>query len=328
MKFLSEKFKAERYKHCTQDELGARTGLSVETVRNIESGRKRITPTHKEYLKMCEAIKVNPNDFFTKDTKVLCFLSNKGGSTKTTTCANLAYSLATNHGKRILVIDTDLQQNLTQHFGMDTLPDRNFYVSFINNESIERHIRPTCYDHIDIVTGHDALSMLEMDMMKVEFREYRVREILEEIVAKSVYDYIMIDCNPSLNMLNTSILFATDGLIVPLNPTAFGKMGIEYIVNFYRSIEKRSERLHLLGVVVNKYDQRKKVPRDVVQLVKEQFGAARVLFNTVIPEDASVDKAQMMEEPLAVSFPQSRAALAFEEFAKEVIQRGKKIRSK
>lgn len=325
MKFLNEKFKMDRSKHYTQEELSQKTGISFDVIKNIEIGRKKVNPNHEEFNIMCEAINVNPNDYFSKNSKVLCFLSNKGGSTKTTSCANLAYSLATEYNKKVLIIDTDLQQNLTQHYGMDTLADKNFYVSFIKNESIENHIRPTSYDNIDIVTGHDALSMLEMDMMKVDFREYRVREILQEVINKSIYDFIMIDCNPSLNMLNTSILFATDGLIVPLNPTAFGKMGIEYIVNFYSGIQKRSDRLNLLGVIVNKYDQRKRVPRDVVQLVKEQFGASNVLFKTMIPEDANVDKAQMMEEPLAVSFPQTRAVIAFNELAEEVISRGERL---
>lgn len=325
MKFLNEKFKMDRSKHYTQEELAQKTGISFDVIKNIEVGRKKVNPNHEEFNLMCEAINANPNDYFSKNSKVLCFLSNKGGSTKTTSCANLAYSLATEYNKKVLIIDTDLQQNLTQHYGMDTLADKNFYVSFIKNESIENHIRPTSYDNIDIVTGHDALSMLEMDMMKVDFREYRVREILQDVINKSIYDFIMIDCNPSLNMLNTSILFATDGLIVPLNPTAFGKMGIEYIVNFYSGIQKRSDRLNLLGVIVNKYDQRKRVPRDVVQLVKEQFGASNVLFKTMIPEDANVDKAQMMEEPLAVSFPQTRAVLAFNELAEEVISRGERL---
>lgn len=327
MKFLNEKFKIDRGKVCTQTELSQKTGIGFEIIKNIEVGRKNIffDAGREEFKCMCDAIGVNPDDYIAKDTKVLCFLSNKGGSTKTTSCGNLAYALAMEHGKKILLIDTDLQQNLTQHYGMDTLADKNFYMSFVNNESIEYHIRPTSYDNIDIVTGHDALSMLEMDMMKVEFREYRVREILEDLISKNVYDYIMIDCNPSLNMLNTSILFATDGLIVPLNPTAFGKMGIEYIVNFYHGIQKRSDRLKLLGVIVNKYDQRKRIPRDVVQLVKEQFGEANVLFKTMIPDDANVDKSQMMEEPLGVSFPTSRAAIAFNDLAKEVDERGERL---
>lgn len=325
MKLNREKFKKDRYDMITQNELAEKIGVSVEVIKNIESGRRNVEYGDIVFQKMCDALELDVNDYWHKTTKVLCFLSNKGGSTKTTSCANLAFSMASKYGKKILLIDTDLQQNLTQHYGMDTQPDKNFYLSFIRNESIEHHVRPTPYDNIDIVTGHDALSMLEMDMMKVEFREYRVKEILEELIDKSVYDYIMIDCNPSLNMLNTSILFATDGLIVPLNPTAFGKMGIEYIVNFYSGIQKRSDRLNLLGVLVNKYDQRKRIPRDVVQLVKEQFGESNVLFKTMIPEDANVDKAQMMEEPLAVSFSTTRAVLSFDDLAREVIERGERL---
>ena len=325
MKFLSDLWKNDRYAHCTQEELSKSTGVKLEVIRNIEMGRKKVTPDHPEFMSMCEVIGANPYKYFAKDTKVLTFLSNKGGSTKTTSCANLAYSLATKYNKRVLIVDTDLQQNLTQHYGMDALEEKNFYAAFINHESIENHIRPTGYENIDMVTGHDRLALIDMDMMKMDFREYRVKEILEDIISKNIYDYIMIDCNPSLNNLNTSILFATNGLIVPLNPTAFGKSGMDLIVNFYNGISKRAENLHLLGVLVNKYDQRKRVPRDVVQLVTEKFGESKVLFKTLIPEDASVDKAQMMEEPVAVSFPNTRAVVAFDELAGEVIKRGQRI---
>ena len=325
MKFLNELWKNERYAHCTQEELAKKTGIKLEIIRNIEMGRKKVSPEHPEFSLMCKTLNVDSSRYFAKDTKVISFLSNKGGSTKTTSCANLAYSLVTKYNKKVLIIDTDLQQNLTQHYGMDTLQDKNFYAAFINHESIEAHIRPTGYENIDIVTGHDMLAIIEMDMMKMDFREYRVKEILEEIKEKSVYDYIMIDCNPSLNSLNTSILFATDGLIVPLNPTAFGKAGMDLIVNFYSSITKRADNLHLLGVLVNKYDQRKRVPRDVVQLVTEKFGESKVLFKTLIPEDVNVDKAQMLEEPIGVNFPKSRATVAFDELAEELIKRGERL---
>ena len=325
MEFLSDKWKTDRMKQCTQEELAQRTGLKLETIRNIELGRKKVTPEHPEFKLMCEALNLSPYDYHKKKTTVITFLSNKGGSTKSSSCVNVAFSMAHDYGQKVLVIDTDLQQNCTQHFGVDTNIEKNFYKAFVNNESIEKHIRPTGYENIDIVTGHDLLSILDLEITKIDFREYRVKEILQEIKEKGVYDYICIDCNPSLNSLNTSILFATDGLIVPLNPTAFGKSGMDLIVNFYNNISKRADNLHLLGVLVNKYDVRKRVPRDVVQLVTEQFGESKVLFKTMIPEDANVDKAQMMDTPVAVSFPNTRSVLAFKQLTEEIIKRVERL---
>lgn len=324
MRFLGEKWKLDRCKYCTQEELAGRTGLRLEIVRNIESGRKKVNTEHPEFMAMCKALELNPVDYFVRDTKVITFLSNKGGSTKTTSCANLAYVLATKFDKKILLIDTDLQQNLTQHYGIMPQRERNFYTAFVKDHmNVQRHIRPTGYDNIDIITGHDNLSIIESDLANMAFKEFRMKEMLEPLLEIGEYDFIMVDCNPSLNSLNTSILFATHGLVVPLIPTAFGRSGLELIVSFYKSISHRAEHLQLLGVLVNRYDQRKRVPRDVIQLVTEQFGESSTLFKTYIPEDASVDKAQLMGEPLAISFKDSRATVAFESFAEEFLKRSR-----
>lgn len=325
MKFLDDLYKNDRMKQCDQEELAKRTGLGVGVIKNIESGRKKVSPTHEQFVLMCKVLKLDPYKYFTKDTKVICFLSNKGGSTKTSSCSGIAYSLATKKNKKILVIDTDLQQNLSQNFCVIPDDEKNFYNAFVRGESLMSHIRPTAYENIDIVTAHDKLAILDTEITKIDFKEYRMSEILEEVKESCMYDFILMDCNPSLNSVNRSCLMATDGLVVPIVPSTFGKNGLELIVDFYNSVQPRSKNLHLLGVLINRYDQRKKKPKEIVQMVKERFGKASMVFETIIPEDNNVDNSQAMFEPIGSAFPKSRASIAFDELCEEVIKRAEKI---
>ena len=325
MKFLDELYKNDRMKQCDQEELSKKTGLGVSVIKNIESGRKKISPTHEQFSLICKVLNLDPYKYFTKNTRVITFLSNKGGSTKTSSASGLAFSLANSNGCKILLIDTDLQQNLTQNFCVIPNDDKNFYNAFVNSESIKKHIRPTAYDNIDIVTGHDKLAILDREITKIDYREYIMSDIIKEIKDSSEYDFIFIDCNPSLNAVNVSCLMATDGLIVPIVPSSFGKNGLDLIVDFYNVVQPRATNLSLLGVLVNRYDMRKKKPKEIIQTVKEKFGKASMVFDTMIPEDSNVDNSQGTFEPVGAAYPKSRASLAFNDLAEEVIKRAEKI---
>lgn len=325
LKFLEELYKNDRMRVCDQEELAKRTGLGISIIKNIESGRKKVSPTHEQFKLICEVLKLDPNKYFTKNTKVICLLSNKGGSTKTSSCSGLVYSLASNYGKKCLIIDTDLQQNLTQNFCVVPDDEKNFYNAFVRGESLVKHIRPTAYDNIDIVTGHDKLAILDREIAKIDFREYVMTDILKEVKESSEYDFIFIDCNPSLNDVNVSCLMATDGLIVPIVPSSFGKNGLDLIVDFYNSVQPRASNLNILGVLVNRYDMRRKKPKEIIQSVKEKFGKASIMFETIIPEDSNVDNSQSTFEPVGAAFPKSRASIAFDNLAEEVIRRAERI---
>lgn len=322
MRFDRESFKKLRYSRYTQEELANIMGISVETIKNIESGRRKVDIENQELTKACQILGAKISDYFIKDSLVVPFLSNKGGSTKTTTCANIGYTLAREYDKRILLIDTDLQQNLTQHFNIDIDDNKNFYVAFHNKESLSKHIRKTSYDNIDIITSHDALSMLETELTGMELREFRMRQILQPVIDEGIYDFILIDCNPSLNLLNRSILYASNKIVIPLEPSAFGLRGIQYIVEFVEKVRENYDGLSIMGILVNKFDNRKRVPKDVLEVVEEVFGDRKLLFKTKIPVDTGIEQCQMMGEPLGVSFSKSRANLAFIELTKEVIERG------
>ena len=321
MGFLYSNFsKARISSGLSQEELADKSGVSASTIKNIECGRRKAKP--EDVSKMCDAIGVRFNDYYKVDSLIIPFLSNKGGSTKTTSCANIGFALAKEKNKRVLLIDTDLQQNLTQHYGMEIDDNKNFYEAFSKKQPLIDHIIPTQYENIDIVTSHDAISMLETELVSMELREFRFRQILESVLEEGIYDYILIDCNPSLNLLNRSILYAANNIIIPLEPSSFGLRGIEYVLKFVEGVQENYKELKIMGVLVNKFDNRKRVPKDVLELVNEVFGDRKLLFKTKIPVDTGIEQSQMMFEPLGVSFEKSRAYLAFKDLIEEVIKRG------
>lgn len=314
------------------EQFAEQVGINVPILKNIETERRVCQQKHLDII--CEWSNKDPNFFMKNSTKVITLLSNKGGSTKTTSAANIAYSLATQENRRILLIDTDLQQNLSQHYQIEPNTEKNFANAFRNNESVEHHILPTRYDNIDIVISDDALSVLETEIVNYKMREHRMHNILENVIAKGDYDYIIIDCNPSLNLLNRSILFATDYLIVPVDSNSpFGITGMEYILRFFNEIRDDAKmflnkKINLLGILVNRYMPSQIVTRSNMMLIEEmekeylRFNKDKkrhFVMQTKIPQSANIGKSQLKECPVGEFAPQSHIAIAYKELAKEII---------
>lgn len=326
MRFCSTEFK-ETLGPMSLKELSEKAGISLAIAKNITSGRKKVTPQTDALIKMCEVLNVNPLDFFVRKTRVITIFSNKGGSGKTTTCANLGYSLAVDFGLKVLMIDTDQQQNLTRYYNISGPDTMNLYTAFNNQESIENYIIPTGYENLDIVCSHFDVGKIDPSLPMLNYREKRFRNIIQDVKDKGTYDYILIDCNPSLSMFNTIILCASDYAILPLEPTAFGLGGIENVIEFVDEIKRTSSqadnhKLEILGIIITIYDKRVKMSAAISQVAEMLFDKGQ-LFDVRIPIDASVGKSQVEKKPLGENYKMSNATVAYRKLAQEVIKRVK-----
>lgn len=334
MIFSYEKLKGDRLKHMQQEEIAEKTGISLSVIKNIESGRKKITPDSQELIKICSVLNLDAEDYFVRETKILSLFSNKGGSGKTTTAANLSFVLSKEKGLRILMVDVDQQMNLTKHYGLlnnSYADEKNIYKAFVNQESIKRHIISTGYDGLDIVTSHYDVGKIEVMLPTMSYREQKFSNILEGIKNEGYYDLIIIDMNPSFSMLNHIVLCATDAVIIPLEATAFGLGGIDNVIEFVEAIQKESllsgkHKLEILGVVISKFDRRLKMSEAIANVAGQLFDNKGYMFETRIGIDASVGKCQIEEKPLGINYNKSNANLAFKEFADEVMQRVKELK--
>lgn len=317
------KFASDRKRVMTAQQLGECSDFTYNTIANLETGRRKIKPNELNHL--CDILGLNASDYLSGGEAVVCsFLSNKGGSTKTTSCLNSAYSLATKYKKRTLILDCDLQQNLTQHIGALPNDEKNFYLAFSKKESVLKHITYTPYPMLDIVVGADAVSVLEQEMNYMELRELRMREILKE--AKTKYDFILCDCNPSLGLLNKSVIYGSDSLIIPLEPSAFGLRGINFVIQYFEQIKQNHQDIKILGILINRLSKNKLVSKDVIKIITDKYNIEeKLVFDTKIETDTSIEKAQMLSLPVGDMFPKSRASQSFDLLAKEIIDRAEML---
>ena len=347
--FDLDSYKEDRKQTLTADELASKLGIPVNRLNNIEYGRKK-NVSMDEYRELCDAAGLNFEDYLITQEEnmsayrrpyVIVILTNKGGAGKTTTAVNLAGALVNDFGKKCLIIDSDLQQNTTMHLGMlypldDTVEEaeriakiteeakhKNIYNAFVNKDDIHNHIFHTPWDNLDIVMSCDAMSTINKEMFSMQLGELRYQAILKKLINDNPerYDFVFIDCNPDLNQINEAALFAADYVVIPLEATAFGLRGVQYVTQFYQSVKEQSEDLQLLGIVLNKYDARKNITKDISEALFGDEYYTEKIFDTKIPVDTSIEQAQSFGEPLFVNFGRSKAHKAYKQLAQEVLDR-------
>lgn len=347
--FDLEAYREDRKQVCTAEELANRLNMPHSKLINIEHGRRKNVPMD-EYKKICEAAGLSFEDYLReieenpvvyKKPIVITFLTNKGGAGKTSAAVNLAGALVNDYNKKCLVIDSDSQQNTTMHLGMlfpiDDTPEeiarinevyeesktKNIYQAIINKDDIQNHILKTQWENLDIVMSCDDMSTMDMKMFTMQLSELRVQNILNKLINENPngYDFIIFDCNPVLSQMNVSVLFATDYVIIPLEAAPFGLRGVQNVLNFVDDIRKQREELKTLGILLNKYDQRKNITKDVSAALFSVDDFSEKIFDTKIPVDTSIENSQGFGEPLFVSFKKSNAYNAYKSFANEVLER-------
>ena len=259
-----------------------------------------------------------------KKTVTICFTNNKGGSGKTTACGNLGYELAM-AGRRVLLIDGDMQLNLSlTFFDEDRVLEmaaqkQNLYYAVREKLSLDSYIIPTPYQNLDMIPSSTLMSQIEYELFPMMRREYVLKHCLRSIYESGTYDYILIDAPPTLGSWVINILCTSDYVIVPVEASPWGLFGLANMFDFLKEMREVTEA-KVMGILISKVDERKNYYRQTKEILKEYQSI--YVFDTCIHVDSSVEWAQDRSQPVAVYKKGTRSAREFQELAKEVIAYG------
>lgn len=252
--------------------------------------------------------------------KVICIANQKGGVGKTTTAINLSSSLAAAE-KKTLLIDGDSQGNSTSGMGItsNSFQEANLYHAMIGNASLEKVILQTAIPHLDIIPANQDLIGVEVEFVNIEDREKRLRHLLKSMERQ--YDFILIDCPPSLGFMTVNALVSADFLIIPLQCEYFAMEGLGYLLNTVKLVKARlNPELALGGILLTMFDPRNLLSHRVTEDVKKHFGDK--VFKTVIPRNVRLSESPSHGLPIILYDIKSRGAVAYMELAQEIIQGG------
>lgn len=259
------------------------------------------------------------DDAFTSMGKVIAIANQKGGVGKTTTAINLAASLAVLE-KKTLVIDADPQANTTSglNFDPDSQEEITLYQVLIGEGSIAEAVQDTSLDYLKVITSHIDLVGAEVEMINLQDRESILKKAISTI--KDQYDYIILDCAPSLGLITINALTAADSVIIPVQPEFFALEGLGKLLNTIKIVQTRLNRgLNIEGFLFTMFDGRLRLHNQVVEEVKKHFD--NMVFETVIPRNIKLSEAPSFGKPAILYDAVSAGANNYLLLAKEIIRR-------
>ena len=248
--------------------------------------------------------------------KVISVANQKGGVGKTTTTVNLSTILA-KKGKKVLLIDTDPQGNATSGLGITKEVELSVYDVLVGDTEINETIQETAIKNLKVCPSNISLAGAEVQLVSMMSREQRLKTKLD--IIKNDYDYILIDCPPSLGLITLNAFTASDTVLIPVQCEYFALEGLGQLLNTVNLVKKHlNKNLEIEGALLTMYDARTNLSNQVVKEVKKYF--ENKVYKTVIPRNVRLIEAPSYGMPITIYDPRSKGAKAYEKFAKELLK--------
>ncbi len=250
--------------------------------------------------------------------RIIAVANQKGGVGKTTTSINLAACLA-EKGKKVLAVDMDPQGNLTSGLGVDKdSVEKSIYELIIGEVDIKEVINKEVLENLDIIPTSIDLSAAEIELIGVDDKEYILRNAIDQV--KDQYDFVIIDCPPSLSMLTINAMTTADSIIVPIQCEYYALEGLSQLIHTVELVKDRlNSKLEIEGVVFTMYDARTNLSLQVVENVKDNL--QQNIYKTIIPRNIRLAEAPSYGLPINKYDPKSTGAESYMRLADEVIER-------
>jgi chromosome partitioning protein len=252
--------------------------------------------------------------------KIIAVVNQKGGVGKTTTAVNLASAIGI-AGKRVLLVDSDPQGNTTSGFGISKKKiDISTYELLVGEKKTEEAIVTTEYDNVDVLPASMDLAAAEVDLITIEHREAQLKLALS--IVREKYDYIFIDCPPSLGLITINALVASDTVLVPIQCEYFALEGLSQLMASVRQVKRLyNSTLEIEGIVLTMFDTRLNLTGQVVSEIKRYFSDK--LYKTVIPRAVRLSEAPSFGMPIQYYDKRSKGSEAYDALAKEFLRKSR-----